>query len=121
VVFSVSVLDDTDLFAVPILGGLPPVHLNGTLQVSPPYLGKPEIDSTGRWVPSCAESPETAQLGLFAASLAGGAPFAVNGRLMGDELRGGAFVPGARAVVYLAEQDDANALELYVFELGTRP
>lgn len=116
VVYAKSSPERTDLHRVSV-DGATSVRLNGAFSVEG---ARAEIDASGRWVLFQARVAGVVE--LFAAPFHGlHPPLPVNGPLAGVTAVSGAFRPGARSVVYLAEQDEAGVVELYHNELLNAP
>lgn len=109
-----------ELFSVPIGGGTAR-KLSGNLPLSKQAV---QFDSESRWVLFQCDPVVPGRDDLFAASLAGDVPaFAVGRPLPGSThpTMEGAFRPGTASVVFLAEQDEVGAQELYLLERLTHP
>jgi len=123
-----------ELFAVPVAGGVPPVRLHGAL--GPQRGVEPSgfaLSADSTWVVFAADLAGDGVLSLHGAPLSGGVPplelagpFVAGGELHVDPLHGiraaFALTPDSASVVYLADQDEDERVELYTAALdGSRP
>ncbi|MCP5096070.1 MAG: hypothetical protein GY943_10990 [Chloroflexi bacterium] len=113
-------VDQHDLYQVPIVGGNM-VRLNGAVQLSliPAWLGsymRVEMSKDGQYVVFIGKEAAGAPYELYSVPVMGGAVVKVNGALVsGGELFVDHFEisEDSRRVIYIADQDENDILELY--------
>jgi Tol biopolymer transport system component len=105
-----------ELYSAPLTGGSPAVKLSAPLGLDRDVTDL-QLDPDGRWVLYNADSDTNDVYELHAVPIDGSRPvLRINAPLQstGPRLISGAFLPDRASVLFLADQDDAGANELYV-------
>jgi Tol biopolymer transport system component len=105
-----------ELYSAPLTGGSTAVKISAPLGLDRDVIDL-QLDPDGRWVLYNADSDTNDVYELHAVPIDGSRPvLRINAPLQstGPRLISGAFLPDRASVLFLADQDDAGANELYV-------